>query len=186
MELIFVRHGETDSNKQRVIQGARLDPSLNTEGISQANELAETLKDVKFDIIISSPLKRALETAEIIKKHFNVPLEIAQHFLERDFGSLTGKNWEEIGEITGLGKEKVMEIDMAQQYDYRPYGGQSAEEVRKGLIDGIEHLKTKYPDKKLLVVTHGGVIRLMHLLYTEEPEEKHLRPGNASVHYFEI
>ena len=186
MEFIFVRHGETDSNKGRVIQGARLDPPLNETGIEQAEELANVLKDVKFDLIVSSPLKRAAQTAEIVQKHFDVPLEIVPQLIERDFGSLTGKNWEEIGEITGLGKEKVRKIDLNQEYDYRPYGGQSAEEVRKNLENCLEHLKDKYADKKLLVVTHGGVIRLMHILHTEEPGDEHLRPANASIHYFEI
>jgi len=186
MELIFVRHGETDLNKEKRVTGARLNPPLNEKGIKQASELVEALKDIKFDVIVSSALERAKQTAEIIKKRFDVPLEIVPQFGERDFGSLTGKTWDEMGEITGLGKDKIMELDLSQNYDYRPYGGQSAEEVEKALKDGLTLLKNKYVDKKLLVVAHGGVIRLMHHFYTEELGDEHLRPANASIHYFEI
>lgn len=186
MELIFVRHGETDLNKEHKVAGARMDVPLNDKGIEQAKELANTLKDVEFDVIISSALKRAKQTAEIVKEHFDAPLEIVEQFGERDFGSLSGKTWDGIGKATGLGKERGIEVDLMQEFDYSAYGGQSAEDVKKNLIEGLSLLKEKYPNKKLLVVAHGGVIRLMHHLYTEKMEDEHLRPRNTSIHYFSL
>ena len=69
MKIYITRHGQTDSNKERKLMGQKIDDSLNEVGIKQAKELAKSLFEEGFDIIFSSPLKRASETSEIIKKN---------------------------------------------------------------------------------------------------------------------
>ncbi|MDP3953263.1 MAG: histidine phosphatase family protein [bacterium] len=161
-------------------------PPLNEEGVSQAKEAAEKLKEVNFDLVVSSDLIRAKHTAEIINNLFSKPLEIFSNFRERDFGSLGGKTWEEIGRETGLGSEGVRKEDLEQRYNYRLFGGESAEDVKNRLEQGLSLLKKKHADKRILLVAHGGIIRLMHHLHTEEPDEDHKMPKNASLHYFSL
>ncbi|HEX6462510.1 MAG TPA: histidine phosphatase family protein [Candidatus Saccharimonadales bacterium] len=76
MKLYFARHGQTNSNVQAVNQPTvGSDEPLNEIGIQQANELAEQLKDVGFDVIISSPFKRAVQAAEIVNKHHHLSID---------------------------------------------------------------------------------------------------------------
>ena len=88
--IYFIRHGQTDLNRKRVLQG-RVDQPLNEEGIAQAKEAGEYLraKGVTFDRILSSPLKRAKDTAQIIAGE-NVPLQTDERLLEMDYGPYEG------------------------------------------------------------------------------------------------
>ena len=172
MKFIFVRHGETEYNKLHRRMGQRIDESLNEAGLNQARELANQLED-NFDVIFSSPLKRAKETAEIIAERFNKKLIFSDYLKEHDIGSLSGKAREK-GERMGIGDP---------EYDYRPYGGESVEDVKARLEKFIKEVKESYPDKTVLVVTHGGIIRLIHYLHKKE-ELDHI--GNTSVHEFEL
>ena len=85
MELIFVRHGETDSNKKKTFLGWT-DAELNDEGIRQACKLGEELKRITFDGIYSSSLKRASKTAEIINEKLNMEIVYSDNLKERNFG----------------------------------------------------------------------------------------------------
>ena len=88
--IYFIRHGQTDLNRKRVLQG-RVDQPLNEEGIAQAKEAGEYLraKGVTFDRILSSPLKRAKDTAQIIAGE-KVPLQTDERLLEMDYGPYEG------------------------------------------------------------------------------------------------
>jgi len=130
MKIFIVRHGETDSNKLRFLQGQKIDDSLNQEGIRQVNELAEGLKTQHYDVIFASPLKRAFETAQIIAKGRNLAIHTSEKIKERDYGSLSGKTWEELDTETGSEPGTLRKKDFEQQYDYRPYGGESVEDVK--------------------------------------------------------
>ena len=95
MKIFMVRHGQTDSNAAKRIMGQRVDESLNDEGRRQAEELREGIQDKMFDVIFSSPLKRAEETARILAHERNVPVVLRAELKERDFGALSGKTWPE-------------------------------------------------------------------------------------------
>lgn len=83
----LIRHGETDYNFQKKIQGKKIDPYLNENGIIQAKKLAHWLKNEKFDFIACSNMKRAIQTASIIQEVCqNVELKIFQQLHEMDFG----------------------------------------------------------------------------------------------------
>ncbi len=174
MKIDFVRHGQTHSNKARVTSGQTMDDSLTPEGIEQAQKtLLEISKN--YTEIYSSDFLRAKQTAEILNKKLNLTIQYDARLRERDFGYLTGKPWEEIG-------QDLRDIDKNQKYDYRPYGGESVEDVRKRLFSFIDEILSTKKDERILVVTHGGIIRLLHHLKNKTSETIH----NASVHEFEF
>jgi len=88
--LVMVRHGETDLNKQRIIQG-QSDTVLNNIGQQQARLVAKVLRSELFDAIWSSPLRRALDTAQYINEYHHKEIEIHDALLERSFGDYEGK-----------------------------------------------------------------------------------------------
>lgn len=119
MKIFIVRHGETESNKAKRLMGKRVDESLNFEGIKQANELAKDIYEGEFDVIFTSPLKRASETAEIIANKVKVQIIKKEELMERDFGSMSGKTWDEMTEEIKSENLNAKEIDFEQKYDYR-------------------------------------------------------------------
>lgn len=161
VRLIFVRHGETDWNKASRLQG-RIEIPLNKNGIKQIKKTAVKLKksSEKPEIIISSPLTRAVQSAGIISKILAIPFQVNRNLAERDFGSLEGKTWEEINKIYG---SDFKEIDRKQQYDYRVYGGESADEVSERIIDFLDYAIKKYDGKTIVVITHAGILRSLSL-----------------------
>lgn len=186
MELIFVRHGETDGNKEGILQGQSYDVGLNKVGVQQVEELIPELEKLNFDLIFSSPLKRARDSAEIIGVHFDVPIELDDNLMERDFGSLGGRNRLEVSEILNMSEEDFRVMLSSDTYDFRTYGGESEEDVKRRVLNFLERVKADYLDKKILVVTHGGIILWMHRFYSEEPYDPRKKLPNASVHLFEI
>lgn len=88
--ILFVRHGQTNCNVQKILQG-QLDEALNSKGIEQSEETAEKLKDEKIDIIYSSPLIRARLTADIINKFHDVEVIEDDRLLEQNAGDATGR-----------------------------------------------------------------------------------------------
>ncbi len=179
MELIFVRHGETQHNKLHQLMGQRIDDVLDESGLHQASDLIAKLpKDAQ--LIFSSPLKRALQTADIISRHLNIPVQVSDLLKERDFGTLSGKTWEEINEETN---KDIHHLDETLKYDYRKYGGESFEQVKARLVKFLDMIKAKHKGEKLIVVTHFGMIMLMDSLY---PQKVHHSLGNVSVHKYQI
>ena len=162
-KVFAVRHGETDWNIKKCVQG-RADRPLTKKGESDALKLAKDFKEKNIDLIFSSQLKRSRKTAEIIGKVLGKEIQSTNALNERDFGSLTGKTWEEIGEID----PKLSELDRKQQFNYRPFGGESVEDVRKRIDEFLEFLEKKYPGKNILLITHGGIIRLLKHLHHGE------------------
>ncbi len=175
MKFVFVRHGETDYNKRKVMTG-QYDAPLNEEGREQARLEMEKLQN-NFDVIFSSSLSRARETADIINKKLNLPIIITDLITERDFGSLVGKTWDEMEKLI----PDARKVDKEQKYDYRPFGGESAEEVSARLSKFIEETKTG-PYKNPLVVCHGGIIRMLY--YRENKEFDHIE--NATAQEFDL
>jgi len=179
MEIIFVRHGETQHNKSHQLMGQRIDDPLDETGLHQASELFEKLPK-KVDVIFSSPLKRALQTAQIISRHLNVPVKVSELLRERDFGTLSGKTWDEINLEEG---KDLHSLDEHLQYDYRPYGGESVDQVKSRLMQFLADIKKNHAKEKIIVVTHFGMIMLMDSLY---PDKNSHALGNVSVHKFKI
>ena len=174
MKLYFVRHGETVSNKNNTTTGW-VDSPLNDEGIEQARKTSLEIP-MDFSEIYCSDLIRCKQTAEIINQKLNLPIQYDARLRERNFGSLGGISWDEMS-------SEMKEIDKLQKYNYRSYGGESAEDVKQRLFAFIEDICNTKKDKKILVVTHGGNIRMLHNLLNNQVHEK---IQNSSVHEFDF
>jgi broad specificity phosphatase PhoE len=176
MILYFVRHGQTDFNISHRLQGVAIDEPLNEIGIKEMNDILSQLpKD--FEVIYSSPLKRVFMSAEIISESSGKLIITNKEISERDFGSLAGKTWDEIPN----GRE-LQAIDKQHKYDYRPYGGESVEDVEKRLNKFLEDVKTSGYNSAL-IVSSIGIIRLVYKILKGEHVTE---VKNASVHTFEI
>ncbi|MDQ8735435.1 histidine phosphatase family protein [Paenibacillus sp. LHD-38] len=144
----LVRHGKTDWNEEGKIQG-QTDIPLNAAGITQAISLADRLSGEEriWDAVISSDLKRAYATAQIIAEKLNIPLlESDPRLRERYFGEVEGTKEQERHERWGTEWRDVAE------------GVESNDEVRARGLSAINEWKLAYPDRNLLVVSHGSFL----------------------------
>lgn len=163
VRVIFVRHGETDWNKDRKLQGSS-NTDLNETGIEQIREVAEKIENSneKPEIIISSPLRRAKKSAAILSYGLVIPWTIDKNLIERDFGDLEGKTREEAKKFYS---KDFKAIDREYKYDYSAYGGDSAEDVIKRIRNFIKYIKKEYKGKTIIVVTHAGVLRHLSIMF---------------------
>lgn len=153
-KIIMIRHGQTDFNKNGIIQGIK-DIPLNDTGLKQANEVSQELKNYKFDVFISSPLKRAYKTLDIIKNNLgysNDNILIMNDFIERNFGKLDG---------TFIDKAH----DLLQENNYKLFNGESNEEIKDRVINGLNKVIDSYKDKTILIASHSHVIKTILIYY---------------------
>lgn len=163
MKLYVVRHGQTNWNIENRLQGC-VDIPLNNTGIEQAHLLADNIKSIDFDIIISSPLSRALDTAKIINKKKNVPLITDSSLLERNFGLLEG--------VYGTDYDKDLYWDYNK--DYKNQDVESIQLFFKRIHKYIDNLEQNYKDKNLLLVTHNGVNIAINCYFNGLPADNNL------------
>ena len=163
MEIVFIRHSQTDVNKSGKIQGANIDAELNKAGRKLAQESAKNFDESQFGVVYASPMKRAFETARIFTKE-KKDIILDDRLLEFDYGEWDGALLTEMAEkypdaIDPWGKANRNYIK------YAPHG-ESMEELEKRCADFLDEMIKRYPDKKVLVVAHGTLIRMMaaHLI----------------------
>ena len=139
MKILFVRHGQTNLNNPRRMQGIS-DLELNDIGKEQANKIRKTMEDKKIDFIITSPLKRAIQTAEIINFNINKEIIIDKRIKEMNYGALEGE----------LYRKDYWNMD----YDYKSINGENISEFQDRIYNFIEDIKIKYKEKNVLIVAH--------------------------------
>lgn len=160
MKLYVVRHGQTDLNRLSRYQGS-IETDLNRRGIAQARRAARLLPD-NIDALVSSPMRRALQTAEIIAGHKAVAVETMPEFRERSIGIFEGLSKAEIKQrFPEMWREKLM-----RRFDAAPPGGESVDEVLVRVQRGIERLLSIHHDGRVVVVAHGFVARAVWALAT--------------------
>lgn len=168
--ICLVRHGETDWNAAKRIQGRTHIP-LNDTGKWQAEQTGLYLKDAHWDVVISSPLTRAKETAHLILKHVDAPLVLMDDFIERDYGDAEGMSFEE--------RQKL--FPNKQYPNMEPL-----ETIQDRMVEGIEKVRAAYPNQQVLIVAHGAAI---HALLTTLADEhlclENTRLVNACLNYVE-
>jgi uncharacterized phosphatase len=140
--ICFIRHGQTDWNKQGRLQG-KTDIPLNDTGRKQAEACGKFLNATDYDVLICSPLQRAKETAQIINQHLNLPLIKMADFKERSFGDAEGMTTEE--------RQKAYPSGSFPNQEKR-------EEFNQRVMAGLEKINKKFPNKRILLVAHGAVI----------------------------
>ncbi len=142
MLMYITRHGQTDWNVETRLQG-QSDIPLNDTGRAQAVTCGEALKSVGIELIITSPLSRATETAEIIRGYVgDVPVICDDLLLERSFGKLEGQ---------------CMYVSEAESYPLE-FGVEPKEKAYERIRRATENYRRDYPEKTILVVTHGGIL----------------------------
>lgn len=155
MKIFVIRHGLTELNKKKIVNG-QIDEPLAIEGVKQAKAAISVIpKSVKH--IYSSPLKRAKKTANVINTKLNLPISLVDELTEIHMGTLAGKSWEEMESGLEL-KEKHRSV----QFDYTPHGGESVNDVKKRIISFFKRINSKHTDNEALIITHGGIIRLLY------------------------
>lgn len=139
----FIRHGETDWNKQGIIMG-QLDIPLNDVGIAQALEVQKYFKKIPIKCIYTSPLKRAYQTAQLLNANFSVPLITVDSLKER--------HW---GDGQGLAHEKAFLTKTSTDIPF-PVEAESWEQFRDRVLEGFHFILETCPETPV-VVGHGGV-----------------------------
>ena len=151
-KIILVRHGETDYNKAARYQG-RLDVPLNKRGITQAQRLSNCLKNIPVDIIVSSPLQRALVTAKICAAHRNCKVRVDNRLLEIDHGKWTGQYISDLKTMHGadfaLWREKPWLFAMP--------GGENLFDLKKRACAAFYDIADEFAGKTALIAAHGTV-----------------------------
>ncbi|MDE2311762.1 MAG: histidine phosphatase family protein [Patescibacteria group bacterium] len=165
--LYFIRHGETPSNAAHIRQGILLDDYLDTRGVLQMEKIISIVKILKLDAIYTSYLHRAEESAALINQKLDrsIPIIHDRRLHERDFGSLAGKSVEEWDNILPDNREK----EALQIYDYRPFGGESIDDVRQRVVSAILDIITNNPGKNVGIICHNGPLRLLLFHFPEIP-----------------
>ncbi len=150
MKLILIRHGETEWNKQRRIQGGRSDTRLSQKGLEQADRLAAALRKERIDAIYASPMKRASETAQIIAEACKLQVHLFNELREIDAGELDGLFERE---LTGLYETAWKEFRNGNASTPLP-GGESLQDVQKRTSWAIDRMLEKHIDGTVVVVAH--------------------------------
>ncbi len=155
----FLRHGETDWNVQKRLQG-HTDTPLNENGREQARAAIALLQNHPIDRIVASPLSRAFETAEIVNAALKKPIETHEGLKERHFGLFEGKTHEEI-EIFA---QENMHLIPARRNPSAPLdapGAENYDTFRSRVVACVAELLTRHDGQNLLIVAHGGVYRTL-------------------------
>lgn len=157
MNIYFIRHGETIWNKEKKIQG-RSDIPLNEYGIELAHVTAQAIKNIPFDIVYSSPLIRAKETAEILVNNRNLEIHYDIRLLEMSFGDGEG---ESLPEIHAHPEMKLYNFIHSPENYLPPNGGETFEELYSRCKSFIEDiiLPAENNYNNMLIVGHGALIR---------------------------
>jgi len=162
----IIRHGETDWNAIGKLQG-REDISLNNNGLRQAEDLANFFYTSNFDCIVSSPLQRAFQTAQIISKKISVPLYIEPLLVERCWGDASGLTFEER-------KRNFPDGIIPNQEEF--------EHMQARAMSAIYSIHSRWMNKRIIVVSHGALINsILHFVSHGEFGSFTTRLANACI-----
>lgn len=160
--LYFVRHGETYNNAKNILGG---DSSLNENGIIQAKQTAELLKDIHFDKLFISTLKRTRQTAEYINKYHNLEFNVDKRLNERFYGSYENTDERVLNfySIWDLDNEVKLEGNI-----------ETIQEMADRVKSFLDEVSKKYHGKNILVVSHRGTGRIFQYLHKIIPPTRNL------------
>jgi len=163
LNIYLARHGQNEDNANGILNGHR-DLPLTNIGIAQAQEVATKIKSVGlvFDAVLSSPLNRALNTAEIIASVNDFPTpEIMPELIERDFGSMTGLAQSKIEELCAPDIIKTETVT----YFLSPEGAETFPDLLKRARLLLNTIAEQYKDGSVLLVTHGDFGKMIYAEY---------------------
>ena len=165
--IYVVRHGETEWNAINKVLG-RTDIPLNDEGIKQAHEIARSLKDIKIDIFLCSPLQRARQTADAVSNELGIPYKTDNRLIAQNFGKFEGVN--------RLDREYQ---EAKREYFARYPGGESFFDVAVRVFPLIKEIG----GANALLVTHGGICRIIRSYFEDMGNEEFVQfsQGNCEI-----
>lgn len=159
MVLYVVRHGQTDKNVHGLVQG-QTEADLNEKGIKDAEKLQSLVSSLNIDVVISSPLKRAKDTARIITNN-QLPINIDDRLIERDWGMCEGAHIDEVDTVKCWNFYLNTDANRIEK----------VQDLLKRVSEFLEDIKVRYSDKNVLVVTHSAILRAIHYCLRPIPED---------------
>ena len=178
----LVRHGETDWNAERRLQG-HTDIELNARGLAQATQMAKALKkiDFQFDVLYTSDLLRAKQTAKAIECLYSVSAVSHSSLRERHLGVLQGLT---ISEAPALEPE-LWQAHLSRDIHQELQGGESILQFSNRIRSSLEEIQDKHAGKTILIVSHGGALDMMYRMASNQAldSEKVVAVPNASLNW---
>ena len=176
MILYTIRHGQTVWNAEDRVCG-RTDIPLTGLGMEQAREAGRKLADEHIDLMIVSPMLRARQTADIIDGFIGVGYKTEDRLLEQNYGT-----------FEGCKRDDAEYIKVKSEFAYRLPGGESPLDLCHRVYGLIEELNAKYGDKRVLLVSHGGVCRMIYTYFNSMMNEEYpkFRLGNCEIKKYEL
>lgn len=180
-KIYIVRHGQDEDNANGILNGHR-DMPLTKIGQMQAEEIAQKIKEsgLTFDVILASPLKRAFSTAQAIAKKQNMEVAVETLLIEREFGVMTGRP---VSSIIETCSPNVFETDHIN-YFLCPDGAETFPDLMNRGGEILKKLDGKYENKKILLVTHGDMGKMIYASYYDKKWEDVLKDfhfGNSEM-----
>jgi len=179
--MFLVRHGATDYNliKPNVLQGSGIDGPLAEVGREQASKTSEFLASFQFDAMFASPMKRAMETAEMIARPHHREIIPIPQIVEADVGRWLGKDWAEIESEDPENFRRHREDPAANPYP----DGESATDVANRAFPVLAELLNRHAGQRILVVAHNIVNRVVIAKLHGIPlkEMRRIRQDNCCV-----
>jgi len=181
VNLFLIRHGETLSNRRRIYAGKSPEP-LTERGRMQAIETATTLKDMHINAIYTSPIRRAVETAEIIGDLTGKDYTIIDDLREMELGPWEGLSEEEISRLY----PHEWSIWLTRPAELRLNGRETLEELLCRAINGIKKIRDCCPDGNPVIITHVALIRVLYLWSRRMNLNLYKTIDVPNAHIFEI
>ncbi len=165
-----MRHAETEANASGILGS---DTVLTEKGKEQAKKAAERFKDVHFDAVYTSDLIRTQQTAEFITLERKIAFTATKAIRERHYGKLEGSSFEDYRVVLKEYLEKIKDLSDDQRIKQKMVEGMETEEDVIGrIITFLREVALAYPDKNVLIVSHGNVMRVLltHLGFVKHNE----------------
>jgi probable phosphoglycerate mutase len=181
-KLCLIRHGETTWNAERRLQG-HTDIPLNTKGFLQARQMAQALKNSKvlFDVLYTSDLKRAADTANAIVELFGVEAIVDSALRERHFGALQGLTIQE----APLLQPAIWQAHVTRDLDHELEGGESIQQFALRVQTALDKIQEQHSGKTILLVSHGGTLDMAYRITSKQAlrTERVASVPNASLNW---
>lgn len=172
LRLYLVRHGQTIWNSQRRMQGWE-NSDLTEKGIYEAKSLGRRLEDIEFDAVYSSPIGRALETAEYITGLHRDQIIKKDGFKEMAFGKWEGLEFDKLE-----GEDRIQYNNLWNDPEsYESIGGENFQEVVQRLEKDLYEIINRHQGEEILLVSHGVLIRILTSLILRKEKLKNLWEG---------
>jgi len=178
----LVRHGETDWNAARRLQG-HTDIDLNANGLAQAKQMAFALKNIKlqFDVLYTSDLQRAAKTAQAIEELFKTSAISNAALRERHLGALQGLTTDEAPIL----EPELWKSHLSRNIHESLRGGESIQQFSDRIKTALEKIRLNHPGKTILLVSHGGSLDMMYRIASNQAldAQKVVAVPNASLNW---